>query len=218
MFYYVNFYALRCIKTNENRIESNLCRRLPGSAHGASLATSKLLRKGKDGMMARLGVTGMTGPGEPWFNASVGVAAAADSVGGGGGGRNNARASASDLDGGGTGLDFMGDEDEAEDYSRLKRMMPSVFSELRAAEEEEPEEDLGLDEDEDDASSLRDRKAKFGWNIDNYKDPMELDTSATAAAVVQAWAFRLKGTVSPCGLTSTHFVFLLVCLLPYLFP
>lgn len=41
--------------------------------------------------------------------------------------------------------------------------------------------------------SYRDRKNKFGWDITNYKDPLELDTTASAAEVVQAWAFRLKG-------------------------
>jgi hypothetical protein len=41
--------------------------------------------------------------------------------------------------------------------------------------------------------SYRDRKNKFGWDSANYKDPAELDATASAAEVVQAWAFRLKG-------------------------
>lgn len=41
--------------------------------------------------------------------------------------------------------------------------------------------------------SFRDKKNKFGWDVTNYKDPAELDATASAAEIVQAWAFRLKG-------------------------
>lgn len=183
-------------------------------AAGASLATSKLLRKGREGMQAKLGVTGLTGPGEHWFNTSVSlnssstVLAGEDTTG-----RLNVRNSYSDAEG------EVVDEEE-EELRRAKRFMPSVFSELKEAEDgEETEGEDPLDEDynsdDDQDPEFRARKAKFGWDINNYTNPAELDTSASAAEIVQAWAFRLKGknkndiAVFPCnqrGLINQNFL------------
>ena len=149
-------------------------------------------------MQARLGITGLTGPGEPWFGNSVGIGAG--SGGADGDGRLHVRGSYSDnadgeggagAGGGGTGVD----EDEAEDYKLAKRLMPSVFSELKVDDDALDgggEEEDEVDEEDMDAS-YRERKNKFGWDLSNYKDPTELDGTASAAEVVQAWAFRLKG-------------------------
>ena len=171
---------------------------MPGN-NGASLATARLLRKGKEGMQARLGITGLTGPGEHWFNTSVGVGIAPDGSGVGEEGRLNARGNYSDVDEELEGDVGEGEENEEEYARRSKyRDFPSVFSELKEPEEgdEEEEQDQDAEERSEDLDpAYRDRKAKFGWDINNYKDPSELDTSTTAAAVVQAWAFKLKGTV-----------------------
>lgn len=153
---------------------------------GASLATSRLLKKGKEGMQAKLGITGLTGPGEPWFNNSVGLGSNAGTgpAGEDGPGRLNVRGSYSDADG-----ELPLDEEED-----VRKYLPSVFSELREAEDGAEEEDPLDDEyGSDDDASYKARKAKFGWDINNYKDPSELDASASAAEIVQAWAFRLKG-------------------------
>lgn len=159
-------------------------RKLPST--GASLATSRLLKKGKEGMQAKLGITGLTGPGEPWFHNSVGLGSSA-SMGEDGPGRLNVRNSYSDVDGA---------EVPEEDEEDVRKFLPSVFSELREAEDDQQDEDPLEDEfDDNDDASYKARKAKFGWDINNYKDPSELDSSASAAEIVQAWAFRLKGTL-----------------------
>ena len=135
-------------------------------------------------MQAKLGITGLTGPGEPWFNNSIGLSGGG-ALGNEGMGRLNVRGSYSDVEG-----------DDEEELQHAHSMMPSVFSELR-------EDDQEQDEDEEDAldaedfgsedESYRARKEKFGWDISNYQDPSELDATASAAQIVQAWAFRLKG-------------------------
>lgn len=163
-----------------------LSRKLPHA--GASLATSRLLKKGKEGMQAKLGITGLTGPGEPWFNNSVGLGSNTSGgvTGEDGHGRLNVRGTYSDVDG----------EVALDDEEDVRKYLPSVFSELRDAEEDEEEDDEDPLDDEygsDDDASFKARKAKFGWDINNYKDPSELDASASAAQIVQAWAFRLKG-------------------------
>lgn len=160
-------------------------------ASGASLATSRLLRKGKEGMQAKLGVTGLTGPGEPWFNTSIGLNSGSTVTAGEEGlGRHNVRSSYSDNEG--EGLD-----EEEEELRRAKRFMPSVFSELKEDDGEETEGEDPLDDEygsDNEDAEYRARKNKFGWDLNNYKDPAELDASASAAEIVQAWAFRLKGS------------------------
>ncbi len=163
-------------------------------ANGASLATSRLLKKGKEGMQAKVGFTGLTGPGEPWFNTSVGLNSSSTVLAGEDGGRLNVRSSYSDVEG------EVVDEEEDE-LRRAKRFMPSVFSELKEAdgEDDETEGEDPLDDEygsDDGDSEYRARKNKFGWDITNYKDPTELDTTASAAEIVQAWAFRLKGKIN----------------------
>ena len=165
-------------------------------AAGASLATSKLLRKGREGMQAKLGVTGLTGPGEHWFNTSVSLNSSSTVLAGEDTpGRLNVRNSYSAAEGEVVDEE---EEEEEEELRRAKRFMPSVFSELKEAEDgEETEGEDPLDEDynsdDDQDPEFRARKAKFGWDINNYTNPAELDTSASAAEIVQAWAFRLKG-------------------------
>jgi hypothetical protein len=103
--------------------------------NGASLATSRLLKKGKEGMQAKLGITGLTGPGEVWFNNSVGLGA---------GGNPYAEAGSVRLNVRGAGGASVGEAEEDDDEElRRKSLMPSVFSELREAEEGEQEEEVG---------------------------------------------------------------------------
>lgn len=72
-------------------------------------------------------------------------------------------------------------------------MLPLLANKECAPPQEEEEEVYGSED-----GSYRERKNKFGWDATNYKDPAELDATASAAEIVQAWAFRLKGTlVSP---------------------
>jgi hypothetical protein len=143
-------------------------------------------------MQAKLGITGLTGPGEVWFNNSVGLSGPAHADEN----RLNVRSSHSEAGGD-------GDLEDEEEALRARRMMPSVFSELREAEEGKDELDEADEEDEygSETGSYRDRKNKFGWDSENYTDPQELDASASAAQIVQAWAFRLKGEyiVSACN-------------------
>lgn len=151
-------------------------------------------------MQAKLGFTGLTGPGEPWFNTSIGLNSSSTVLAGeDGGGRLNVRNSYSDVDG------EVVDEEEDE-LRRAKRFMPSVFSELKEGDEEDSDGEDPLDDEyrsDDQDSEYRARRNKFGWDINNYKDPAQLDTSSSAAEIVQAWAFRLKGElrctrVVPC--------------------
>lgn len=104
--------------------------------NGQSLATARLLRKGKEGMQAKLGITGLTGPGEVWFNNSVGLGPQHAHLDGSGGPRLNVRGAGGASD---AGQDYFADEEE--ELQRAKRLMPSVFSELREAEEGEHDED-----------------------------------------------------------------------------
>ncbi|KAJ1430841.1 hypothetical protein B484DRAFT_47575 [Ochromonadaceae sp. CCMP2298] len=148
--------------------------------YGASMAASRLLKQGRQGLMqASLGVTGLTGPGEPWFNIS-------------------SRAVPPKVEG-----EEEKEEVESEDEDEA-RYFPSVFSELREAEEKElraleGEEEADSDDDnDDDDSAYRERKNKFGWDGNTYPDPAQLDLNASAAQVVQAWAFRLKDVYDKC--------------------
>jgi hypothetical protein len=113
---------------------ANCQRKMPNN--GASLATSRLLKKGKEGMQAKLGITGLTGPGEVWFNNSVGLGA---------GGNPYAEAGSVRLNVRGAGGASVGGEAEEDDDEELRRksLMPSVFSELREAEEGEQEDEVG---------------------------------------------------------------------------
>jgi hypothetical protein len=112
---------------------ANCQRKMPNN--GASLATSRLLKKGKEGLQAKLGITGLTGPGEVWFNNSVGLGA---------GGNPYAEAGSVRLNVRGAGGASVGEAEEDDDEElRRKSLMPSVFSELREAEEGEQEEEVG---------------------------------------------------------------------------
>jgi hypothetical protein len=168
-------------------------------------------------MQASLGVTGLTGPGEPWFNIS---SRAVPKIEGGEGEGGDEREK--------------GYEDES-DEEEMSRYFPSVFSELREAEEkelrrgerelageeeeeEEKEDSVHSEHSDDDSTSYKERKNKFGWDVTTYPDPAQLDLNASAAQVVQAWAFRLKGEI-PHKLSNVRIPkYLFLLLTPMLAP
>ena len=161
--------------------------------YGSSPNASKLLKGGaashaqQQAVKRILGVTGLTGPGEPGFSSMVTLSKAEEEFppGGGEGDGNNHAGVHEDGDG---------------MQKRSSQLGPflSVFDD--GASDQEEDEDEGGDDNSEVASDdehgvlyrKRGVKRKGHGKEPAYSDPDQLDASATAADVIKAWSSRLK--------------------------